>query len=115
MVDLQMDAEFIGKNALKKIREAGISQKQVGLEISGPPLNNPNTEFWNLSRGSQSAGKITSAVYSPRLNKNIALGMVHIDYSKIDTILEAQIGKQRRLVKIAPKPFYDPRKAIAVK
>ena len=115
LVDLQMDAEFIGKNALKKIREAGISQKQVGLEISGPPLNNPNTEFWSLSRGSQSAGKITSAVYSPRLNKNIALGMVHIDYSKIDTILEAQIGKQRRLVKIAPKPFYDPRKAIAVK
>jgi aminomethyltransferase len=115
LVDLQMDADFIGKKALQKIRDSGITQKQVGMEISGLPLENPNAEFWQLTHNGQTAGKITSAVYSPRLEKNIALGMMSIDFADIDTILDVVIQGERRSVKITTIPFYDPKKAIAAK
>ena len=43
LVDLEMDSDYIGKEALKKIKSDGISRIQVGLEISCPPLEHPNT------------------------------------------------------------------------
>ncbi len=115
LVDLQMDAEFVGKKALQKIYDSGVTQKQVGIEIFGPPLENPNGEFWHLTHNGQTAGKITSAVYSPRLEKNIALGMVNIDCSDLDTILDLNVQGHSRSVKITAKPFYDPKKKITAK
>ena len=115
LVDLQMNEEFIGKKALQKIFNSGVTQKQVGMEISGPPLKNPNTEFWNLTHHDQTVGKVTSAVYSPRLEKNIALGIVDTAFSEIDTVLQVEIQNQIHSIQIVNKPFYDPKKIIAAK
>ena len=46
LVDLDMDAYFIGKEALQRIHAEGVSRKQVGLRIEGDPLPRPNTSFW---------------------------------------------------------------------
>jgi len=73
LVDLEMDANFIGKEALKKIKSEGVKRHQVGIEISCTPLKHPNTSYWPIMVGSEEVGYITSAVYSPRLDKNIAL------------------------------------------
>ncbi|MDB2479941.1 glycine cleavage system protein T [Porticoccaceae bacterium] len=115
LVDLEMDADFIGKAALKKIAEQGVSRKQVGLEIDGEPLVGANNEFWPIIVGSEQIGCVTSAIYSPRLQANIALAIVSIDFSALDTEAEIVTSSGRRSVKIVPKPFYDPRKAIAAK
>ena len=85
LVDLSMEADFIGKTALKKIWADGIRRKQVGLCIECDPFPGPNTRFWPVYRNSQVIGKVTSAVYSPRLKKNIALAMVSLSDSKIGT------------------------------
>ena len=58
-------------------------------------------------------GKITSAVYSPRLKKNIALAMVSINNSAIGTDLEIQMFSEKNRGTIVNKPFYDPKKKIA--
>ena len=73
LVSLDTDINFVGKDALKKIKQDGITRKQVGLEIDCEPLKGPNTTFWPLKKDNKNIGKITSAVYSPRLKKNIAL------------------------------------------
>ena len=39
----------------------------------------------------EKVGKVTSAIYSPRLKKNIALAMVDINYSKIGLKLKVEI------------------------
>ena len=56
---------------------------------------------------------VTSAIYSPRLKANIALAMVSVEHSALDT--EAQIVTQfeQRGAKVVAKPFYDPKKSIA--
>ena len=38
MVDLEQEADFMGKEALKKIKAEGVSQKLVGVDIEGEPL-----------------------------------------------------------------------------
>ncbi|MGB1255140.1 MAG: glycine cleavage T C-terminal barrel domain-containing protein, partial [Thiolinea sp.] len=90
LVDVDMDAEFIGKAALRKIRDVGVSRRQVGLEIAGVPLSGPNTTFWPVLNAAEPVGKVTSAIYSPRLEKNIALAMVGTEFADVGTELTVQ-------------------------
>jgi len=112
LVDLEMDADFIGKKALKKIKSDGIKRTQVGIEISCTPLKHPNTSYWPIMVGSEEVGHITSAVYSPRLDKNIALAMMDVNHSAIDTAAETTTPEGNFPIKVVQKPFYDPKKKI---
>jgi glycine cleavage system aminomethyltransferase T len=113
LVNLDMEANFIGKEALKKIKQDGIKRKQVGLELDGEPLQGPNTTFWPIKKDNTQIGKISSAVYSPRLKKNIALGMVDINHSEIGNKFEVTADDKKFNCTIVEKPFYDPKKKIA--
>ena len=112
LVDLEMPANFIGKAALKQVQQQGISRQQVGLELDGEPLPGPNTQFWPVEVNGEVIGKVTSAVYSPRLKKNIALAMVPIGHSAVGTTCTVQLTGETRSGTIVPKPFYDPKKQI---
>ena len=112
LVNLDSDTNFIGKEALKKIKHNGITRKQVGVEIDCKPLSGPNTTFWELKKDNVNIGKVTSAVYSPRLKKNIALAMVSVEQSEIGNELKVNTNEGIFDCKIVEKPFYDPKKKI---
>ena len=113
LVDLEMDADFIGKNALKKIKEEGVKRRQVGIVINCSPLENSNTTYWPIFIDSEQVGFVTSAVYSPRLNKNIALAMMNIDHSSLNTTANVVTSHGTYPLKVVEKPFYDPKKRLA--
>ena len=111
-IDLTDDFDFIGKNALFKIKNEGIKRKQVGLFLDNDRMDGPNTRFWDLKCDNKIVGKITSAVYSPRLEQNIALAIVDIDYSNINQKLIVNDGDSEFNAVVVNKPFYDPSKNI---
>ncbi len=115
LVDLTMDSDFVGKAALTRIQAEGVSRLLVGVEIAGSPMDAPNTEPWPLYKGHEQVGKITSAVYSPRLDRNIALAMVAVDHIATGSTFEVrgEIGKCPATV--VEKPFFDPRKTLVSK
>ncbi len=113
LVNLDTNINFIGKGALKKIKREGIKRKQVGLIIDCDPLSGPNTTFWPIEKDGKKIGKVTSAVYSPRLKKNIALAMIEINYSELGNQLDVQTHEGKYSATIVEKPFYDPKKKIA--
>ncbi len=113
LVNLDTDINFIGKEALKKIKQEGIKRKQVGLIIDCDPLSGPNTSFWPIEKDGKKIGKVTSAVYSPRLKKNIALSMIEVNHSELGNQLNVQTNEGKYSATIVEKPFYDPKKKIA--
>ena len=114
LVSLDNEINFIGKEALHQIKQDGIKRKQVGLEIDCDPFLGPNTNFWPITINGKFMGKVTSAVYSPRLKKNIALAMLDIQFIEIGQLVEihTDFGQQQGVV--VEKPFFDPKKAIAI-
>lgn len=113
LLDLDSDVHFIGKDALQRIRAAGVTRAFVGLTIDGPPLVGSNAERWALRGEAPSVGHVTSAVYSPRLEKNIALAIVETDASSVGTELRVDMGGEIRRAVVSPKPFFDPKKQLA--
>jgi aminomethyltransferase len=113
LVNLDSDINFIGKKALIKIKKEGVQRKQVGLELYCKPLNGPNTTFWSIFKDGKKIGKVTSAVYSPRLKKNIALAMLEINQSNINNQLKVHTNDGEINCTVVEKPFYDPKKKIA--
>jgi aminomethyltransferase len=113
LIDLDMDADFIGKEALRRIGAEGVSRKQVGLRIEGNPLPGPNTSFWPLRKDGETIGKVTSAVHSPRLKNNIALAMTAVEHAALGTELQVQTPTETLAAKVVEKPFFDPKKTIA--
>jgi len=113
LIDLDADFEFIGKPALQKIRHRGITRKHVGLLISGPAMTGSNTRFWALEKDGQWVGKVTSAVYSPRLEKNIALAMVDADVAALGTEYQVIKPSGNETATVVEKPFFDPKKKLA--
>ena len=113
LVNLDSEINFIGKEALKKIKQQGIKRKQVGLELDCEILKGPNTTFWPVQKDGKKIGKITSAVYSPRLKKNIALAMIEINQSNIGNKFKVKTNDAEVNCVVVEKPFYDPKKQIA--
>jgi glycine cleavage system aminomethyltransferase T len=116
MVDLDQEADFIGKDALKAIKQRGVSRQLVGLEIGGAKLgtyvDGSMIDVFPVHDGDKRIGEVTSACHSPRLDKNIGLAMVPTEYTEIGTevIVETPAGKTSGVV--VEKPFIDPKKEI---
>ena len=113
LVDLEMQADFIGKAALTRIKAAGVQRTQVGIIIASDPIKGPNTRFWPINHAGETIGKVTSAVYSPRLERNIALAMVAITHAAIGTELEVVLPSGPVTATVVERPFYDPKKSLA--
>lgn len=113
LVNLDIEAEFIGKAALRKIKDQGVIRKQVGLVIEGAALSGPNTSFWPVTKDGAVIGKVTSAIYSPRLKQNIALAMVSVEHTAVGQSVEVVSNTGTRQATIVERPFFDPQKKIA--
>ncbi len=111
LVDLDQDADFVGKQALATIKRDGVSRKLVGVEIAGAPLD-LNMTRWPISQNGTGGGWVTSAVFSPRLGKNIGYAMVPIALAEHGTMLSVETADGTRAATVVPKPFVDPKKDL---
>ena len=90
---------FIGSDAVRKVREAGPSEKLVAFEIDGPGIARQG----NAIAG---GGEVTSGTMSPSLGKGIGMAYVPAERSAPGTDLEIDVrGKMRRAV-VKQKPLY---------
>lgn len=88
---LDQEADFIGKEALRRIKAEGVSQKIMGVVL--PDVKITGIANWcKLSdEAGAPAGQITSLAYSPRLEKTIGFAMVPMVYTVVDTKLVAHM------------------------
>ena len=113
LVDPDMEAEFVGKAALRRIRERGVRRRLVGLQLDGEPLAGPDTRFWPVADRGEPVGRVGSAVHSPRLERNIALALVASDRAALGTTLSVSTPSGELPATVVPTPFFDPGKTLA--
>lgn len=103
MVDLEQEADFVGKQALRRIRDEGISRKLVGVEIDGDSVGSYNdgamVDVFPVfgSGGDEQIGEVTSACHSPRLERNIGFAMVPLEHAAIGTALSVTTPQSGRV------------------
>ena len=72
------EIDYIGREALQRIAEAGHRREIRGLIFDGgscPALRHP----WPLTLAGRNVGYVTSAAFSPRFEANVALAMLERD------------------------------------
>jgi glycine cleavage system aminomethyltransferase T len=117
MVELEQEQDFIGRAALRAVAERGVDRKLVGVEISGSKLgaynDNSMPDVFPVHVGGERVGSVTSACYSPRLDRNIGYMMVPVEYSELGT--EVEIHRDDEVVGgvVADRVFFKPEKAEA--
>jgi len=107
LVNLDKPADFIGREALKRIAKEGVKRKLVGVEISGTKMDMNFTRY--PVRG---GGFVTSCVHSPRLKRNIGYAMLPVERLS-EKRLEVEAPDGVRAALVVPMPFIDPKKEIA--
>jgi glycine cleavage system aminomethyltransferase T len=116
MVDLEQEADFVGKEALRRVKEEGITRKLVGVEIGGDKLgsyiDSSMIDFFPVYSGGARIGQVTSSCYSPRLEKNIGFAMVPIELAELGTELDVEVPSGRTSAVVVQRPFIDPKKEI---
>jgi len=110
LVNLDKAADFIGRDALRKIQREGVKKKLVGVEIGGSKMDLNMTRYPIRVEG-KTAGFITSCVHSPRLKRNIGYAMLPVERTA-EKRLKIDAPGGTRSAMIVPMPFIDPKKAI---
>jgi glycine cleavage system aminomethyltransferase T len=113
-VELDQEADFIGKDALRRLRDEGVDRKLVGVEIGGPPMSDEGAlnDFWPVLDGDERVGRITAGAWSPRLERNIGYAWVPVAFEAPGSALEAETPRGRVAITVAALPFVDPNKDI---
>ena len=106
-VNLDQD-DFIGRDALRKIKQAGTKRRLVGIEISGDPIEGSNENFWPISSGDEQIGHVTRCVYSPRLEKNIGWANLAVEYSTTGTAVTLEMPDGPRATTVCDTPWIKP-------
>jgi len=97
--------DFIGKEALLKIKEEGLKRAMVGMMMEERGIPRQGYEIW---AGDEQIGVVTSGGYSPTLNQGIAMGYVKRKFRKRGTPVRIKIRNRFANGKIVKyHPFYD--------
>jgi aminomethyltransferase len=109
-VELDQEADFIGKEALKRVADEGVSRKVVGVELGGDPLIGYIEDYLQVVEDGSQIGQVSSAFWSPRLGKNIGYALVPIEHAELGTELTVRQVTGEVTATVVEKPFIDPRK-----
>src|SRR5262249_46864193 len=112
LVDEDKKANYVGKEALARVKKEGGKRKLARVEKRGAPVG------FNMTKGpvrkdGKEIGGVTSAIHSPRLKKNIGYAMVPVEHAALGTQFMVDVpGVGERQATVVAKPFIDPKKDI---
>ncbi|GAH21674.1 unnamed protein product, partial [marine sediment metagenome] len=97
--------KFIGKEALLKIRERGISRKLVGLYIPAGGIPRHKME---VKKDGKKIGYITSGSYCPSLKKVYAWAIIDLPYTEKGSKVNVVIRDKEVEAEVVDTPFVKP-------
>ena len=108
-VDLDGDQDFIGKKALVEIARSGPERGRIGLFIEGEPIRQPPIRWWPVTVSDEDAGVVTSATWSPGVERNIAYAVLTAEHAVPGRTVTVDAPDGLLQATTTPIPFVDPR------
>ena len=102
-VKLDKAGDFVGKDALTKIKADGNKYLLAGVEVTGRGI--PREGYPVLAEGRQ-VGLVTSGAMSPTVGKSLAMAHVEAPWAKKGTALEVEIRGKAVEAQVVARPFY---------
>jgi aminomethyltransferase len=104
--------DYVGKDALERIRGEGVKDRLVGIELEADHLEIDPADFWPVFHDGTEVGRVTDAVWSPRLERNIGYVWVPTELSEPGTKLDVESQHGALVGTTAAIPFVDPKKQV---
>lgn len=101
---LDAPIEAIGIDALRRQRDEGVTRRLCGFVIDGDRVPLPR-DVWPVAVDGEPVGRVTSAVWSPRLGTNVALGMMPVDLTEPGTGITLLAPDGERTGHVSAVPF----------
>ena len=100
----KFDKEFTNSANLKAQKEAGVSKKLVGFELTERGI--PRHDYEIVDAAGNNIGIVTSGTMAPSLGKGIGIGYVKSEFAGIDSEIFIQIRNNKVAAKVVKMPFY---------
>jgi aminomethyltransferase len=95
--------DFIGREALDKIRAEGVRRRLVGVEMLDKAVARHG---YPVKKDGRAVGIVTSGSYGPSVDKYIGIAYVETALATVGTALEVEIRGQGKAAQVARTPFY---------
>jgi aminomethyltransferase len=100
---VNLEKEFIGRDAIARIQDGGPKRMLVGLEIEGKRIARQDAP---IEQDGRTIGEVTSGTSSPTLGRVIAMGFVDAPFSKPGTAITVDIRGVKTAAQIVQLPFF---------
>ncbi|MFW2387807.1 MAG: glycine cleavage T C-terminal barrel domain-containing protein, partial [Polyangiales bacterium] len=95
--------DFIGRDALRALKAAGLERKLVGFEMTGRGIARHG---YPILADGKPVGEVTSGSPGPTVGRNIGLGYVPLALAKVGTSLGIEIRGKVVDAVVVSTPFY---------
>ena len=100
---VKLDTDFIGRDALAKQKEEGLTRKLAGIEMIGKGIPRHG---YAVEKDGVVIGEVTTGTQSPMTKRNTGLALILVEYTAIGTELEVDIRGKKIAAKVVETPFY---------
>ncbi|WP_207589395.1 glycine cleavage system aminomethyltransferase GcvT [Halomontanus rarus] len=102
---VKLDTEFVGRDALERVKEEGVEEKLVGFRLIDRGVPRHGYDITNTE--GRVVGTVTSGTMSPTLSAPIGLGYVPVEYAEPGTTLRVIVRGQPKKARVETTPFID--------
>ncbi|NGM69345.1 glycine cleavage system aminomethyltransferase GcvT [Natronolimnobius sp. AArcel1] len=102
---VDLETEFVGRDALERAREDGLEEQLVGFQLIDRGVPRHGYDITNME--SRVIGTVTSGTMSPTLEQAIGFGYVPVEYAEPGTTLQVVVRGQSKKARVEPTPFIE--------
>ena len=98
--------DFVGRDALEKIRAEGVRRRLIGIEMVDKAIARHG---YPVRKDGREVGIVTSGSYGPSVDKYIAMAYVEAALAAVGTALAVEVRGQAKAARVAKTPFHPSR------
>ena len=95
--------DFIGRDAIEKVRVAGIRRRLVGFEMVDQAVARHG---YRILKDGRQIGVVTSGSYGPSVDRYIGVGYVETGSDAVGSVLQIEVRGVPRTARVVKTPFH---------